>query len=89
MVGHHRKVYAVNARPFPAVRLRTAWSNGDAGADAAVESWVAPSVRVEALFSGHECARYCRGEVALKFKLVRQKDETNVKFRRRTRKCLH
>ena len=81
MVGRHRRVYAVNTRPFPAVRLRTAWSNGDAGADAAVESRLAPSARVEAPFSGHECARYCRGEVTLKFKFVRQKDETGVKFR--------
>ena len=37
-LGIIAKLYAVNARPFAAVRLRTAWSNGDAGADAAIES---------------------------------------------------
>lgn len=64
----------------PPVRLCTARVQGRCRRLCRSVELIGSSVRAEAPFSGHECARYCRGEVALKFKFDVKKTKLTSNF---------
>ena len=69
----------MNARPRPAVRLRAAWEQRRCRRRYCSTDLIGSPLRVEVPFSGHEYARYCRGEGALQIKFGRKNTKLTSK----------